>query len=341
MRGCYVRALNKWKWTSIALLSVVIPIGLLVTFRLTGIIPEPPKPEIFSAEAAYWSMDRPKDICEIRQIVENVYMDNISYVSFKAFLFIYWENDPDWGSTEDTIRLSIYANASVAEGFIEYCRLYFYEQGNSSLLWASQDSRMSTLVNLAELKTTSFRQDYLKAYTRTVAVNYPDHVSYSHLGIVWIFLDKGDVDHQLEIVLEVTYRTRTTCKTINLPIEVDVYADVGNVFETARVVIPGVYNGSLHWLWDPEDYYSVFVETGQVIHVQMTPSTPNSDFDSGLYDPNRELKAHSYSTGNVSTHINFEADSTGLWYIRLRCIGDFRGPYSLNVTMSPLESMRS
>jgi len=52
-------ALSRLKWIFLGFLSIMVPIGLLATFRLTGVLQESPKPETITVESVDWNMSRP------------------------------------------------------------------------------------------------------------------------------------------------------------------------------------------------------------------------------------------------------------------------------------------
>ena len=79
------------KWASLALLSIIVPVSLLATFRLTGVLPEPPKPETITVETVSWNMSRPSDFTTVDERVENVYADDVALVRLGIFIGGYYE----------------------------------------------------------------------------------------------------------------------------------------------------------------------------------------------------------------------------------------------------------
>jgi hypothetical protein len=80
--------MSRRRWTSLALLSIMIPVGLLATFRLTGVLEEPPTPEIITTETVKWSMQRPAEtIFEIGETIENSYADNDTQITFEFIAY--------------------------------------------------------------------------------------------------------------------------------------------------------------------------------------------------------------------------------------------------------------
>jgi hypothetical protein len=320
------------------LLAIILPTSLLITLKLTGIIPEPLELETTTLKAVSWSMDRPA--CTITSIlksmnegIENVYADSIVSTNLSLVTLAYDDSSALSGD-RNMLWLGVCGNACVAEGYIESCNLYFYEEGNSSLSLIMKNSAFFTSVNLRDAGTSSLRQDYLKAYAKFAGINFPMYVHYSNKGILWIFLDEGNVDHLLEVRLEVTYRTRTIYRRVILPVEIGVDVDVGNSFESAKATSPGVYNGSLEDCGDPDDFYAVQLDAGQTIQTQLATCSQYADFDLYLYGPDREPRMSSCTREqNATEQVTFTADLTGTWYIQVHSF-IYYGMYTLKIIKS-------
>jgi len=119
------------KWVSITLLSIVILVGLLVAFRLTGTLPEPQTPISVLAEAISWQIDRPTMSVGIKDTVKNLYEnENISMI-FTIDIDSYDEEHGFYGG-DDIVPFSVKVNCSVARGFVERVDLFLRDESNKT-----------------------------------------------------------------------------------------------------------------------------------------------------------------------------------------------------------------
>jgi hypothetical protein len=99
--------------------------------------------------------------------------------------------------------------------------------------------------------------------------------------------------------------------------------DTGNEFKRALPIYPGEvrdlapgrkFSGQLEPGRDNEDWYSFSVCEKQKIKVTLTPT---SNFDLQLAKPDGSPAATSANAGNAAESIEFTADKTGSWGIRI------------------------
>ena len=93
-----------------------------------------------------------------------------------------------------------------------------------------------------------------------------------------------------------------------------------NKLEEAALIKAGTYTGSLgekeeEGQRDNEDYYSIEVEEGQLITLQLT-IPGNADYQISLLDSNKNSRG-SASTEKELKILDYVADSSGNWYIRI------------------------
>jgi len=106
-----------------------------------------------------------------------------------------------------------------------------------------------------------------------------------------------------------------------------------NTLEEATLIQPGNYTGSLgdkdqEGHRDNADYYSISLEEGQLITLQLT-IPGDASYGITLLDPNRNSRGSSTTQGNVKT-LDYVANSAGTWYIKIsRSSGE--GEYQLSV----------
>jgi len=335
------------KWISITLLSIVIPIGLLITFRLTGTLPEPQTPISVLAETISWQIDRPTMSVEIKDTVKNLYKnENISMI-FTIDISHYSEGHSFYGG-DDMVPFSVKVNCSVARGFVERVDLFLRDESNKTQVMLPYNSPVPFSERLFNLSVEEWAQCFsyvhppegfkeklditnpLKSYLKTVGVDQPSSVRLSNV-FGWILRTPNNQSHQLEVTLELTHWDQTAYKKIVAPIILNIVADEDDSFETARVVNKGHHKAYVHIWDDPEDYYKIWLENGETITMQLSPQL-SVDLDLYLYDPGQNLAASSNSTqlGFVE-QITYTANQSGWWYIRVVLIYAGFDVYSLSL----------
>lgn len=106
--------------------------------------------------------------------------------------------------------------------------------------------------------------------------------------------------------------------------------------EEATLIQPGTYTGCLGeepvgGQIDDNDYYSINLEEGQQITLQLTVPG-NASYGISLLNPNHYSKGSSITQREIKT-LDYVADSTGTWYIKIsRSSGE--GEYQLSVNTS-------
>ena len=111
--------------------------------------------------------------------------------------------------------------------------------------------------------------------------------------------------------------------------------DAGDSFSSATPVSTGTHSGYLEKAiesWDSQDWYKLYVSSGQTIYITMTPPS-GADFDLKLYDPNGNLKASSTKWGDSTESITYTATTSGYWRIKIY-IYYGRGDYTFTLSIS-------
>jgi hypothetical protein len=194
--------------------------SLLATFRLMGVLQEPPRLETIIAEGVTWSMERPLDITRIAEKVENVYADSFAWANFSVLVDHYIN---DWFDGRNTLLMRLSVNASASNGFIESVDLYLLEEGNSSIVEIWKDPDLITLVNL-KFDSYSSTKTPIEAYLETSGVNHSGEVQMVYPAI-WQFLDQNNLNHLLDIRLELTYRDGAVYNKVVVPISLEMYIE--------------------------------------------------------------------------------------------------------------------
>jgi hypothetical protein len=105
--------------------------------------------------------------------------------------------------------------------------------------------------------------------------------------------------------------------------------DTGDSYQEAIPISSGTYNGLLK-AGDNDDYYRLEVEKGQLITLQLI-IPGNASYNLSLLNPNRNSRGSSITQRDTKT-LDYVADSTGTWYIRVsRSSGE--GEYQLSINV--------
>lgn len=208
-------------WASVALLSIIVPVGLLATFRLTGVIKEPPKPETVTVEAVSWNMSRPTGTLLIDMWVENFYKDLAASVNLRVHVAKYYENDPFYpAESNDYVKLWINADMNVTSGFVYSMIIGFSRTETDALLKIYEASDSRRLENLEETDTRLLGTDKREAHFDAYSFNQPKN-SFLGITVAWVFLDRNNTEHEITVTLEATYYTGSAYQKVVIPMRLE------------------------------------------------------------------------------------------------------------------------
>ncbi|MEM1590076.1 MAG: PPC domain-containing protein [Candidatus Bathyarchaeia archaeon] len=315
------------------LLSVILPLGLLATFRLGGILKEPLTiSENKTLKAVSWSMERPIADINIKDSLIHIYNEDI-LVNSTIFIDDYDVNSVYGGS--DCITTQVNITASISEGFISLINITFWEKYESSQVdFFASDAWPKCFVhigNLSIIRHDDFlRGNGLKAFVELEGANFPNSVSFGCFAN-WILRSPKNYTNQLKVRFELIYFNGTAYKKVVQPFMLLVGPDNNNSFETASEISVGKEYSRLYiGPNDVDDYYKVYLNEGQTlsIHLLKWLSPPVAKCDLVLYNPNGKLAT--YSVHNYTHTITYPINSSGYWFIRVHWLEGF-GFYTLSL----------
>ena len=301
------------RWMSLAILGILVPVGLLVTFRITGILQEPiAAPENITVEAVSWQMDRPSKTLEFSsQRVENSYINNDVSVGIGVQIHAYRDDSlslPFDG--RDGVEFGVYVNATFEPGLAASFAVRFCPIDYNAVVFVSQQALVTDNITVTRMKQISTDAE---AYILAKATSSSCYLS---TQVYWVFKAQNIEDHQLKVVLEFTYRNISFYKKVVLPIVLEMVKDIGDTFDTAKRVATGEYRGCIDNV-DYIDMYAIEVQEGQTLKITMN-SPEDANYDLYLYDPGKTQIANSTLTSNKPELITHIADSTGTWYVKVK-----------------------
>lgn len=202
------------------LLSIVVPVSLLVTLRLTGVIPEPP--ETITIEAISWNMNRPKDLTAFTNLkVINLFGNENISADLSVSIDTYFENSPAF-DYNDVFWLIINATAKVNNGFIYSMVVKFSQVDTNAILIMDETPVFISLRNLSIQSIRATATYKHEAGFTTVSFDQSKDCSLQIL-VHWIFFDKENgAKHPITATLELTYFNGTIYQRIAIPVSLEV-----------------------------------------------------------------------------------------------------------------------
>jgi len=327
------------KWLAVSLMAVVLPMGILLGFKLTGIVPEPLEPENIIAEDVSLNMSRPSDTMSfVGMIAMNHFSDDATSVRSKVHVSTYLENSEEYG---ECVFFYVNATAQLQKGFIHSMFIRLSGMDPDAFLYI----HISPWPRMQNLKTESIATDGTEnreAYIRATGFDHPTSC-FLEIHISWYFLDadQNNVDHYVTVTLETMYYDGSAYKQIIIPVTVNMTIDPGDTFETAKYLMrDGVYSETLDEK-DKIDIYAIpFRRDGSTIKINLTVPQ-NAEFALGLYDDEMVQVANSTYGVGINEVISYtdqtlqdvELDHAPWWYMKVERV-DGSGTYKLEIDRS-------
>jgi hypothetical protein len=340
MLVCAMTLSSNRKWFSLAALAIIIPIGLLTTFKLTGIMPESATvAETIEVDAITWNMTRPPDtVGFVGKKTENRYDDSLTKIEMYVHVFNYFENLEELG---DCSSFSVNASAHVEEGFVYSMFVGLSEIDPEAVLIIPRSDPWLEMYNLKTESAVTTGSNSREAYIRATALNQPADCSLK-IDVSWHFLDtkQNNLDHHVTVTVETIVYNGSAYKRIITPIKMNMLIDPGETFEWPMYLTSNVrvYSESLDEN-DEVDIYAVsFRRDGSTIKINLT-LPESADFNLYFYDDTSLLVAnstHGVGMNEVIVYTDKTMEDTELgyyqwWYIKVERVAG-SGTYKLEIS---------
>jgi len=323
---------TKNKWFTVSVIAVLLPITLLAAFKLTGIINEPQQPETITLKPVSWSMERPSHLMSIDKKIEKLYVDEGFLGVFGVHIFIYRENSLIFPfNYKDGITFGIYVNVTIVQGALISVTNYVQPtKTNSTVILYIGDSEWPEKRNVDITSKKGYGVKNNAAYAKAKVTGSP---CYWETHTYWIFDDENANNHQINITNEFLYWNTSKYKRVKITFILNVDVDAGNDFDSQNVrqISYGNYFGSIYHGNDPVDFYKIWVEKGEQIIITVNPS-PFFDISLYLYDSNKNLITSSCHEGFIPEQVEFTANKTDYWFIKIAYFNGSSGTYTLNIS---------
>jgi hypothetical protein len=198
-------------------LSIVAPIGLLATFRLTNLSPQQRLyPQTVTAQEVVWNISRPTIETDIAEEVVNSYSDNIAIVSFNVFVVEYETSYLlGWSPDSHGLVLILTGTANVSEGFIHSIIIRFSKLDSDSDVDIADDPDAIVTNNVELGRVFDWQPD---SYVEGYGVSQPGYCKLM-INSRWAFFDNERIsEHHVSINLEVTYSDGTGYQRVIVPV---------------------------------------------------------------------------------------------------------------------------
>jgi hypothetical protein len=212
-----LKKLNGRNLKALTLLAVVLPVSLLVSFRLTGILQEPKTiSETITLETVRWEFQRPDNATDIFDIVEAFYKNDGLTTDPKILILDYVDRPYD-GYYFDSLYMVISINATITnqDGFIESGYVVLQTDYQSPVGWLHTDFRFENL-SLIDVEDWGWRGT--KASVSLKSMNHPEGAYFSGSAL-YRLLTPNNQTHQLDASFELTYHNGTVYKKVVQPFQ--------------------------------------------------------------------------------------------------------------------------
>ena len=328
--------MNFKNWKASLLLSIIIPMSLLATFRITGVLQGPiVVSEVETLETIMWETERPDEVISLDNSVNSTYEGEIKLFQ-EIFVGHYVDVAGKYGGS-DYIMLCINITASTLNGYMQNIRLTLRDQYEKAQLHIPEDKINPAKYDnppskyIKNLTVTDYEHWAREVFADLAGINSPKTASF-WISADWILQSSYNQTHVMEAIFETIYFNGTSYKKIVQPFQITIKSDANDSLDTAETIEQGttylLYLGGR----DKEDYYKIHVDEGYTISINAnTTSRPHvAHFSLDLYNPQNKWAVGS-STNYVHS-LSFTANSAGEWLIRVHL--DLNGGfYSLTINL--------
>lgn len=216
-----MKVLSGNNWKALLLLSIVVPVSLLTTFKLTGLLGEPSTmAETITLQPITWMFDRPYNYTVFDKNLQAPYSSDCMTGTFELDVVDYLESI---GAQPATVRMVVSINLTNNKNVsIENVHLTFNDTYQGSGLEFQHTNVDYQFVNLSLVKivdATSGINNY--AFISLAGLNYPSHV-YLYWVTYWKLSSLHTQSHELNATYDVTYYNGTAYNEIVQPFQVQI-----------------------------------------------------------------------------------------------------------------------
>lgn len=216
-----MKFLNGNNWKALLLLSIVVPVSLLASFKLTGLLGEPATiTETITLQPVTWMFGRPYNYTVFDNNLQAPYSSDCMTGTFELDVVRYAESEGAWPASVCLvvgINLTTNKNVSIENVYLTFNDTY----GGSDLVFqrTNVDYQFVNLSLVEIVDGSSGVNNY--AYISLAGLNHPSHVYLSWVTY-WELSSLHTQDHELNATYEVTYYNGTSYNEIVQPFIVQI-----------------------------------------------------------------------------------------------------------------------
>ena len=216
-----MRRLNGRELKALFVLSIAVPVGVLVSLRLTSVLQEPIIiSETITLETIEWKFQRPNQYVVIMDKLNVTYtVDDFS--ANMHVLVVDFANNSQFSDDNDFLRMIMFINSTIPnqDGFVESVYVVFNKDQSSKIDWIGTEFYFENL-SLAE-RIDGYKSN-MEAYVKLNGMNHPDRI-YFRATAEWSLLTPKNQPHQLELLYELTYFNGTVYKKVVQPFQLRIF----------------------------------------------------------------------------------------------------------------------
>jgi hypothetical protein len=207
------------------ILSMIVPVGLLAMFRLTGVLKQPAEAERITVDPVTLTLTRPTETVDnMNKTFQNQWTQKEASIIAGATIYSYREGaagEPFCG--HDGLVLNVFANASFPQGYISSMSISLNLSNDSSIVVLDMNPWSLQLINATLTSTNYFGTNETGAYIKANVLKQSCCIADQ---IFWVFLDE-DGSHELQINVEVTFFGETSSEIITIPLKLEMTPSEG------------------------------------------------------------------------------------------------------------------
>lgn len=218
-----LKKLNGREMKTLFILSIVVPVSLLTTLRLTGILQGPTAiSETTTLEAVRWEFERTQPFQTIGKKLDVTYVQDGLSTKLRLLICNFVDGSPsDFCDSFMTMSLAVNSTAINPNAFVKNVDVVFNEYSQPSTVnWEDTCLDFKNL-SLVALSSGYGGEQYEKAFVRLSNQNNAEEVSFSVL-VMWYLWTSNTLAHQAEITYELTYFNGTDYKKIIQPFQLKI-----------------------------------------------------------------------------------------------------------------------
>lgn len=207
---------------ALLVLSIVLPVGLLATLRMTGVLSDSVQiSETITLKAVRWEFQRPASaefkVVEINRELVAACTNASLKISLSLSLYEYVHSV----SGDDYLLMGLAGNATLAgpNGFLKGVDVAFGKDLRPSTIdWQETHLDLKNLFLESSSDGLTNGETYSKAFLQLTGVNHPNEVYFSG-KVAWFLLTQATENHEIELTCEITYSDGSAHRKLTQPFQ--------------------------------------------------------------------------------------------------------------------------